>query len=320
MKATLMLKNVKKININKLPKVEGIVKRNFKLCNLTWFKVGGEAEVYFIPKDTRDLIYFLKNLNKEIPIQILGAGSNTLIRDGGLGGVTVHLAKNFSEIDYLSSDKLFVGAGLNCTKLARECVKKSIKGFEFFSGIPGTLGGAIIMNAGAYGYETSDYLHSVNTVNRYGKIKKYFKKDIKMTYRKSSIKKDEIIINAILTFKKGNLKSINDKLKILNKKRKETQPVNLKTSGSTFKNPSKLKAWRLIKDSGCSSLKVGGARISSLHSNFIVNNGIASAKDVEELGNIIKEKVKNKFGVRLDWEIKIIGSKKKYKRYFYEKK
>ncbi len=311
-----MDKNIKKLFKTTVPKASGLIKRNFELSNLTWFKVGGKAEVYFLPKDTNDLVNFLKNLDQKIPLKILGAGSNTLIRDGGIGGVTLKLSKNFSEIVYLDNEKVLVGGGLNCTKLARDSAQKNLEGLEFFSGIPGTVGGAIMMNAGAYGNETSEFLEKIITVDRNGEIKKYFKKDIKMSYRKSSLNENEIIIQALFRCKKGNKVTIKNKIKKLNQKRKLTQPIKLKTSGSTFKNPEKLKAWKLIRDSGCSKLKKGGAEVSSLHSNFIINQGIANAKDVEDLGKLIIKKVQNKFGVSLDWEIKIIGSKKKYRRYF----
>ena len=258
----------------------------------------------------------LKKIDKYVPIKILGAGSNTLIRDGGISGVTIHLAKNFSHIHYPNENEIIVGGGLNCTKLSRESANKNIQGMEFFSGIPGTIGGAIKMNAGAYGHETSNILKKITTVNRYGKIKEYNKNQIRMGYRKTSIKKNEIIIEALFKCEKGKKVSILQKITELNKLRKKTQPVKLKTSGSTFKNPIKFKAWKLIKDSGCSNIKVGGARISSLHSNFIVNKGIASAKDVEDLGKIIIDKVHKRFGIKLNWEIKIIGSKKHYRRYF----
>ena len=194
---------------------------------------------------------------------------------------------------------------------------KSLKGLEFFSGIPGTVGGAIRMNAGAYGHETSDILEKILTVTKRGKIKEYNKEELKMSYRKNSLNKDEIILQALFTCKKGKKKHIQDEL-ITERKKTKTQPITLKTSGSTFKNPANLKAWKLIKQSGCSKLKKGGVEVSSLHTNFLVNQGIASAGDVEELGRMIINKVKKKFGVTLHWEIKIIGSKNKYRRYFNE--
>ena len=301
---------------NKIPKVKGIIKKNYNLSKLTWFKVGGNAELYFAPRDKEDLINFLKNLDKKIPIQILGAGSNTLIRDGGISGVTLKLTKSFCEIIYLRNQKFIAGAGLSCIKLARTLANKNLKGLEFFSGIPGTVGGAIKMNAGAYGSQTSDYLEKITTVDRNGKIKEYSKNEIKMTYRNSGIKKNDTIIQGIFKCERGDAHTIKEKIKKLNELRKTTQPISLKTSGSTFKNPLKLKAWKLIKDSGCSNLRIGDAKVSSLHCNFIENKGLANAQDIEELGKTIISKVKKNFGIKLTWEIKIIGSKKKYRRLF----
>ena len=170
---------------------------------MTWFKVGGKAEVFFIPKDKKDLVSFLKKLDKNTPIKILGAGSNVLIRDGGIRGVTISLVKNFSNISYIKNQKILVGAGVNCIKLSRDCALKSLKGLEFFSGIPGTVGGAIRMNAGAYGQETSDILEKIVTVTKQGKIKEYKKEELKMSYRKNSLNKDEIILQALFKCKKG---------------------------------------------------------------------------------------------------------------------
>ncbi len=308
----------KKIIKNTIPSVSGTIKKDFNLSTLTWFKVGGKAEVFFIPKDKKDLVSFLKKLDKNTPIKVLGAGSNILIRDGGIRGVTISLVKNFSNISYIKNQKILVGAGVNCIKLSRDCALKSLKGLEFFSGIPGTVGGAIRMNAGAYGHETSDILEKILTVTKRGKIKEYNKEELKMSYRKNSLNKDEIILQALFTCKKGKKKHIQDDINKLRERRQKTQPITLKTSGSTFKNPSNLQAWKLIKQSGCSKLKKGGAEVSSLHTNFLVNQGIASAGDVEELGSMIIDKVKKKFGVTLQWEIKIIGSKNKYRKYFNE--
>ena len=306
----------KKITNNYLPKADGIIKKDFNLSKLTWFKVGGNAEIFFIPKHRRDLINFLKNLNESIPIKVLGAGSNILVRDGGISGVVISLVKNFSKISYLKNQKISVGAGVNCIKLSRISASRSLQGLEFFSGIPGTVGGAIRMNAGAYGNETSDILEKVVTVNRNGKVKEYSKKELKMSYRSISLDKNEIILQALLKCKECKKNIIQNNIKELKRRREETQPIKLKTSGSTFKNPINFKAWKLIKESGCSNLKKGGAQVSSLHSNFLINNGVAKAKDVEDLGEIIITKVKKKFGIRLSWEIKIIGSNNKYRKHF----
>ena len=314
-----IMRNMKDILIkNNIPSVSGIIKKDFNLSKLTWFKVGGKAEVFFIPKDKTDRVSFLKKLDKNTPIKILGAGSNILIRDGGIRGVTISLVKNFSTISYLNNKRILVGAGMNCIKLSRYCVLKSLQGLEFFSGIPGTVGGAIRMNAGAYGKETSDILEKIVTVTKQGKIKEYKKEELKMSYRKNSLNKDEIILQALFKCKKGNKRLIQDNINKIREIRQITQPITLKTSGSTFKNPENLQAWKLIKQSGCSNLIKGGVKVSSLHSNFLVNQGIARAEDVEDLGKLIIKKVKKKFGLTLQWEIKIVGTKNKYRKYFNE--
>ena len=232
----------KKVIKNTIPNVSGTIKKDFNLSKLTWFKVGGNAEVFFIPKDKKDLVNFLKKLDKNTPIKILGAGSNILIRDGGIRGVTISLVKNFSNIAYIKNQKILVGAGVNCIKLSRDCALKSLKGLEFFSGIPGTVGGAVRMNAGAYGCETSDILEKILTVTKLGKIKEYNKEELKMSYRKNSLNKDEIILQALFTCKKGKKIYIQDNMNELIERRQKTQPITLKTSGSTFKNPANLKS------------------------------------------------------------------------------
>ena len=306
----------KKYFKNFIPKVSGIIKKDFNLASLTWFKVGGKAEIFFMPKNKKDLVDFLKKIGKNTPLKVLGAGSNILVRDGGIRGVTISLVKSFSNISYLNNQKVYVGAGVNCIKLSRESASKSLEGLEFLSGIPGTVGGAIKMNAGAYGHETSEVLEKIVTVDRKGEIKEYEKKDLKMSYRKNLLNKNEIIIEALFKCKKGKKHIIQNSIKEFKKRREETQPIKLRTSGSTFKNPIKIKAWKLIKQSGCSNLKKGGAEVSSLHSNFLVNKGVAKAKDVEDLGKLIISKVKKKFCIKLNWEIKIIGTKNKYRKYF----
>ena len=306
----------KKYFKNFIPKVSGIIKKDFNLSSLTWFKVGGKAEIFFMPKNKKDLVDFLKKIGKNTPLKVLGAGSNILVRDGGIRGVTISLVKNFSNISYLNNQKIYAEAGVNCIKLSRESASKSLEGLEFLSGIPGTVGGAIKMNAGAYGHETSEVLEKIVTVDRKGEIKEYEKKDLKMSYRKNLLNKNEIIIEALFKCKKGKKHIIQNSIKEFKQRREQTQPIKLKTSGSTFKNPIKIKAWKLIKQSGCSNLKKGGAEVSALHSNFLVNKGVAKAKDVEDLGKLIISKVKKKFGIKLNWEIKIIGTKSKYRKYF----
>ena len=250
----------KKIIKNTIPSVSGTIKKDFNLSKLTWFKVGGKAEVFFIPKDKKDLVSFLKKLDKNTPIKILGAGSNILIRDGGIRGVTISLVKNFSNISYIKNQKILVGAGVNCIKLSRDCALKSLKGLEFFSGIPGTVGGAVRMNAGAYGHETSDILEKILTVTKRGKIKEYNKEELKMSYRKNSLNKDEIILQALFKCKKGKKKHIQDNINELRERRQKTQPITLKTSGSTFKNPRKSSSLEINQAKWMFKAKKGWSR------------------------------------------------------------
>ena len=290
-------------------KLKGKIKYDFNLSNQTWFKSGGSTKFYFEPYDEKELKIFLSAIDKENIIEILGAGSNTLVRDGGIAGVTIKLGKKFKEFKKLENNKILVGAGYNCIKLARKLANQGLSGLEFFSGIPGTIGGAIKMNAGAYEEETSNRLISIRAISFDGQINLIKREDIKMSYRKSSFASDLIFIEAIFQCEEGNVDENLGKLKALNQKRSETQPIKSNTGGSTFKNPSSLKAWKLIRESNSSELRVGKAKISELHANFIENEGGATSEDIESLGEIIKKNVKKKFGILLDWEIKIIGNK-----------
>lgn len=281
---------------------------HYELAPHTWLKAGGRADIFFMPDDIEDLQYFLKKINKQIPIFTLGAGSNTLFRDLGFNGVVIKLGKNFDYINFLSNQEFKVGAATNCIKMARFLAKNQAAGLEFFSGIPGSIGGAIRMNAGAYGCETSDYINKIKVINRQGKIKNILPDDYEMSYRQTSFPDEFIFLEA--TFKYIKNKQISEnliKIKKLNETRKLTQPITDKTSGSTFKNPKNMKAWKLIKDSGCKGLKVGKASLSNIHANFIINKGGASSTEIEDLGEEIRKRVLEKFGINLIWEIKIIG-------------
>ena len=302
----------------KIPSVRGILKRSYKLSDMNWFKVGGKAEVLFFPNDLKDLQNLIKKIDKNIPISVIGAGSNTLIRDGGLGGIVIKLGKPFCKLEVLKMNKVRVGAAYNCIKLSRKLAKQNLSGLEFFTGIPGTVGGAIFMNAGAFDVQTSNVLEEIKVLDKEGKIKKFFKEELKMSYRSALIPDNSIIIEATFICKKDKANKIFDKIKCFEKKRSRSQPIKKATGGSTFKNPKNRKAWKLIKDSGCEGMFVGKAKLSEMHSNFIINEGRCSSNDIETLGENIRKKVKDSFGVELEWEIKIIGSKKKYKRFFYD--
>ncbi|MBL42301.1 MAG: UDP-N-acetylenolpyruvoylglucosamine reductase [Rhodospirillaceae bacterium] len=295
---------------NLLPIIKGSYRHGYPLSKVAWFKVGGPAELMFIPKDKEDLINFLKNtiINK-FNLFVIGACSNLLIRDGGLDGVVIKLGKDFKSIKN-KEDYIFVGAGALDIVVSKFAASRGIGGLEFLSGIPGTIGGSIFMNAGAYGKEISDILISIEAVDRSGNIHNIESKDIKFSYRSSKIKKNLILLSACLKGYKEDKLEIEKKIREIKKLRSETQPVRKKTGGSTFKNPedSNYKAWELIELSGCRGMEKGGAKISDLHCNFLVNSGTASAFELEELGNDIKNKVLYSTGVTLDWEIERVGN------------
>ncbi len=291
--------------------LDGKVSYNFNLAPYTWLKTGGKADIFFIPEDVNDLKKFLNSINKNISFYVLGAGSNTLFRDFGFDGAVIKLSKNFDYIKFINNEEFRVGAATNCIKLSRFLAKNSATGLEFFSGIPGSIGGAIKMNAGAYGYETSKFLTKIKILNsKDGKIKEIFSKDYKMKYRKTSFPDEYIFLEATFKYLRNN--NISENLQKINKlvsQRELTQPIQEKTSGSTFKNPLHKKAWKLIQESGCKNYKLGKAHLSKIHSNFIINRGGATSNDIEQLGEKIINKVYQKFGIKLVWEIKIIGRK-----------
>ena len=291
--------------------LKGKVVFNLELAPYTWLKTGGKADIFFTPKDVNDLKVFLDSLNKNIPFYILGAGSNTLFRDLGFNGVVIKLSKGFDYIKFNNDKEFKVGAATNCIKMARFLAKNYATGLEFFSGIPGSIGGAIKMNAGAYGFETSDYLTKIKILNRKsGEIKEVLSKDYLMNYRHTNFPDEYIFLEGTFKYiKSKNSKDSLNKIKNLTAERELTQPIKEKTSGSTFKNPKNFKAWKLIQDSGCKNFQLGRAQLSKVHSNFIINKDNATSNDIEKLGEKIIQKVYEKFGVKLAWEIKIIGRK-----------
>jgi len=293
--------------MNSLPKIKGTYKKNFPLSKLTWFQTGGKAKVLFVPKNLLDLQFFLKNI-KNIPITIIGGGSNLLVRDGGVKGVVVKLGSGFDYIEY-KKNYILCGASVKNINLSKNLSKKKITGFEFLSTIPGTIGGSIFMNAGCFGMEIKNSIKSLLLINKEGKLMELNKKLTNFSYRSSGINKHYFIVAAKFEIRKGNEKDINKKIKKYLNLRKKTQPIKTLTGGSTFINPEKKKAWKLIKESSCTDMSVGGAKISNKHCNFLVNTGSATSKDLESLGNKIKNKVYKQTGIKLNWEIKRIGSK-----------
>jgi len=283
---------------------------NENLSNYSWFNLGGPAKVIFKPNNLNELSMFLKNLKPTNKIKVLGAGSNTLIRDGGFDGVVIKLGKSFSHISLFNENMLIAGACASDKQVSDFACKNLLSGFEFLSCIPGSIGGGVRMNTGCYGDDISKILVSVQAMDLEGNIKVIYSSDIKFSYRNCSLEKDLIYISATFKGKKDN--NINIKKKINNyvERKKKSQPSKIKTCGSTFKNPENSKAWSLIKESGCSGLRVGDAYISEKHCNFFVNSGNAKSLDLENLIQQVKNKVFNKTGIKLELELEIFGEKK----------
>lgn len=278
---------------------------NAPLGKESWFGCGGVADQLFQPANTDKLAEFLKNHNGEVTI--LGGLANTIVRDGGIRGVTIQLGKEFSEIKILG-DYIEAGAGALNGSVAAAAVKAGIGGLEFLSGIPGCVGGALRMNAGAYGTEVKDVLTGVHAVMRQGEIKKLVPEDLRMTYRHTDPPKGAIFTGAIFKGQREDYETVKARMNEIKTKRNETQPIREKTGGSTFANPAgELKAWQIVQKVGGHELKIGGAQMSPMHSNFMINTGDATASDLENLGNEIRRRAKEQLGINLRWEINIVG-------------
>jgi UDP-N-acetylmuramate dehydrogenase len=277
-----------------------------KLANYSWFNLGGLSEIFFKPDNIEDIIFFLKDI-KPKKITILGAGSNTLIRDGGIEGVTIKLSSHFSYLNLKSNNIIEVGAATLDKKIADFALKNSITGLEFLSCIPGSIGGAIRINSGCYNEDISHILHSIKVIDIFGNIREISAANIKFCYRGSSLDQDLIITSVKLLGKTSEKEKIQKKQEALVKKKKVSQPSQIKTCGSTFKNTKNKKAWELIKESNCQNLQNGDAKISEKHCNFFVNNGKATAKELEDLINKVKKIVFQKTNIKLELELNIIG-------------
>jgi len=279
---------------------------NEKLANYSWFNLGGPSQIFFKPATKEDIIFFLKKI-KPKKITILGAGSNTLIRDGGVKGITIKLSSHFSYLNLESSNIIEVGAATLDKKIADFAKENSLTGLEFLSCIPGAIGGAIKMNSGCYGEDISQVLHSMKVIDIHGNEKDILASDIEFYYRGSSLEQNLIITSVKLQGRVSLKEKIQNKQLNLIEKKKNSQPSQIKTCGSTFKNTKNKKAWELIKESNCQNLQIGNAKISDKHCNFFVNDGKATAKELEDLINKVQEKVYLKTNTNLELEIKIIG-------------
>jgi UDP-N-acetylmuramate dehydrogenase len=290
----------------KMPDLRGRLLANQSLSELTWFRVGGPAQVFFMPQDENDLAYFLQNLPPEIPVTVIGAGSNLIVRDGGVLGVVIRLGRGFNEIKVEADNRIATGTAMLDVVVARAAQAAGIAGLAFFSGIPGSIGGALRMNGGAYGGETKDVLVEARGIDRRGNMRTYSNAEMGFSYRHCGVSDDVIFTAAVIQGRAGDPEAIAAEMVSIKGKREKSQPRN-RTGGSTFKNPPGQSAWQLVDAAGCRGLKVGQARVSELHSNFLITLDGATAADIETLGETVRARVKAHSGVELEWEIKRIG-------------
>lgn len=294
--------------IEKLPKVKGTYRENVDLSSTNWFQVGGKAEILYKPTDTEDLAYFLKHKNDN-QITMLSVGSNVIIRDGGIKGVVIKLGKYFNSLE-VNDTTLTVGAATLDFNVAQFAANHSLSGLEFLIGVPGSIGGAIAMNAGAYNMDTAEHLVSVEAVNiNTGEIRNLNKQELGFIYRGNSLDGQFIFTKATFVLRKDSKNDILKCMENIIKARSEAQPIKERTGGSTFKNPAEISAWKLIDQAGCRGLTIGGAKVSEKHCNFLINTGNATAADIENLGELVRKKVFNNSDINLEWEIKRIGKK-----------
>jgi UDP-N-acetylmuramate dehydrogenase len=294
---------------DKLPAVRGKLLRDEALAPFTWFRVGGPAELIFLPEDEDDLAAFLKGLDPAVPVTPLGVGSNTLVRDGGVEGVVIRLGRGFAKVEPREGHRIFSGAAVLDAMLAREAAKAGIAGLEFYRGVPGSIGGALVMNAGCYGAETKDVLVEAYALTRGGERLTLSNADLGYSYRKSARAAAEPLVftGGLFQGRPDQPAAIEARMAEITARREQTQPIREKTGGSTFKNPPGHSSWKLVDEAGWRGKPFGGAMFSPLHSNFLINTGEATAADLEGLGEAVRADVKAKTGVDLDWEIKRIG-------------
>ncbi len=289
-----------------VPGLRGTLEADVPLAPLTWFRCGGPAEVLFTPVDETDLALFMERCPSGVPVTVIGAGSNLLVRDGGLAGVVVRLGRGFAGLS-VDGEELLAGAAVPDVKLASAAAQAGLAGLAFLRGIPGQVGGALRMNGGAYGAEVADVLASARGIDRDGAARDYTADDMDFTYRHSGIAADVIFTRARFRGRFGDPEAIRSEMAQITASRTATQPVNTRTGGSTFKNPPGAKAWELVDRAGCRGLVHGDAQVSPMHTNFLINRGAATAADIEALGELVRTRVLENSGVALEWEIARIG-------------
>ena len=289
-----------------MPELRGSLAADVPLAPLSWFKTGGPAEVLFAPADEADLAYFLAACPAEVPVRVIGAGSNLLIRDGGIAGVVIQLGRPFASLT-IDGSEIHAGAAVPDVKLASGAAQAGLAGLAFLRGIPGSVGGALRMNGGAYGSETRDVLVSARGVDRHGTIRTFAPHDMGFTYRHCGVADDVVFTAATFAGRAGDAEAIRAEMTTITAARAATQPVNTRTGGSTFKNPPGAKAWELVDRAGCRGLVRGDAQVSELHTNFLINRGTATAADLEALGEEVRRRVLDTSGIELEWEIARVG-------------
>jgi UDP-N-acetylmuramate dehydrogenase len=295
------------VSLDTFPKVRGKLTENAPLAPLVWFKSGGAAEWLFEPKDEDDLVEFLRQLDPEMPVMALGLGSNMIVRDSGVPGVVVRLGKAFSRIEALGETILRCGGGASGILVSSTARDAGIAGLEFLRGIPGTVGGFVRMNGGAYGREVEDILVEARLILREGSVETWPLKRLGYTYRHSEVPEGAVVVEATFRGSPGKPGAIGAEMDAIARAREESQPLRSRTGGSTFKNPPGHKAWVLVDAAGCRGLTMGGAQVSEKHCNFLLNLGSATSADIEALGEEVRRRVLENSGITLEWEIQRIG-------------
>jgi UDP-N-acetylmuramate dehydrogenase len=294
---------------DRLPPTRGPLMRDQRLAPYTWLRVGGPADVLFLPEDEADLAGFLSRLDPGVPVTAIGVGSNLLVRDGGVEGVVIRLGRGFSKVEIRGDHRIFAGAAVPDAVLARDAAKAGIAELEFYRGVPGAIGGACVMNAGCYGSETQDVLVEAHAITRSGERRVLTHADMDFVYRKSRAAADGglIFTSALFQGRPDHSAEIEARMAEITARREASQPIRERTGGSTFKNPPGDSAWRLVDASGWRGKPYGGAQFSEQHANFLINLRDATAADLEGLGEAVRTDVRARFGVELEWEIKRIG-------------
>jgi UDP-N-acetylmuramate dehydrogenase len=291
----------------RMPNLRGRLLPNQSLAELTWFRVGGPAQVLFMPEDEADLVCFLRDLPPDIAVTVIGLGSNLIVRDRGVAGAVIRLGRGFGEIAIEADARVRAGAAVPDVKVSRAAQEAGIAGLSFLRGIPGAIGGALRMNGGAYGRETRDVLIEARGIDRQGRLRLLSNADMQYAYRHCGAPEDIIFTQALLQGSPGDPATIAAEMDRITDSREATQPIKSRTGGSTFKNPPGAKAWQLIDAAGCRGLTVGRAQVSPMHCNFLINLGGATASEIEALGETVRSRVREHSGSELEWEIKRVG-------------